>query len=119
MLDRKDVPWQSVKLRKNTREFLSQLARGTFDERIRYIVLFGSEARGEARMMSDVDIAVVSDEPMGSKDKVMVVYGNVEEKVELAVDYRLVSISTTSLDCDNFKRVQYHIKREGLIVYER
>jgi len=118
MLDRKGVPWESVRLRDSTRKFLTQLSRGVFDERIRYIVLFGSEARGEANLFSDVDIAVVSDEPITQTQKLSILDA-VDEDVEVEVDYRLVSTRTKDLDCDHFMNVNYHIKREGLVIYEK
>ena len=118
MLDRKDVHWDSVRLRKTTREFVSQLAQGTHDPRIRYIVLFGSEARGEARLTSDVDIAVISDELIPRDVKLSIV-DVVDEELELSVDYRLVTVTTPNLYSDNPMRVGYHIKREGLLIYER
>ena len=117
MLERKHVRWDSVKLRNSTRKFLTQLAEGKHDPRIRYIVLFGSEARGEARLTSDVDIAVISDEPLTTKEKLSII-DSVDEELEVMVDYRLVAVTTPNLGCENPMRVNYHIQREGLVIYE-
>ena len=56
---------EDVKLASNEREALAEIRRRLFDAlSIEQIILFGSVARGEADEESDVDLLVVTTEPM-------------------------------------------------------
>ncbi|MCL1884892.1 MAG: nucleotidyltransferase domain-containing protein [Defluviitaleaceae bacterium] len=83
---------------------------------MRYIVLFGSEARGESNLTSDVDIALVSDEPLTISERL-----EFSEMLgdETLPDYRVINTLTDDLDTNEFMNVNYHIKKDGLVIYER
>lgn len=56
---------EDVKLASNERVALAEIRRRLFDElSIEQIILFGSVARGEADEESDIDLLVVTTEPM-------------------------------------------------------
>jgi len=79
-------------------------------------VLFGSEARGESNLTSDVDIALVSDEPLTISERL-----EFSEMLgdETLPDYRVINTLTDDLDTNEFMNVNYHIKKDGLVIYER
>ena len=116
-LDREGESWESIRLRPDTRDMLKQLAMGEYNEKIRYILLFGSEARGEARLTSDIDISIVSDTPLTRKERrdFLLACGDVYDRV----DCRIINTLTSDLGTDRFMDVSYHLKREGIVVYER
>jgi len=108
--------WKTASLRPNTRKILEHISQLHHNPKIKYIVLFGSEARGEAILTSDVDIALISDEPL-----------NIAEKQEFNSifndqhfpEYRIINTLTNDLNTNNFMNVSYHIKKDGLVIYER
>lgn len=79
-------------------------------------MLFGSEARGESNLTSDVDIALVSDEPLTISERL-----EFSEMLgdETLPDYRVINTLTDDLDTNEFMNVNYHIKKDGLVIYER
>jgi len=95
---------------------LERISKGRHNPKIRYVVVFGSEARGEAVLTSDVDIALVSDEPLARDEKLE--FAQVFEGVNFP-EYRVINTLTADLDTENFMDVNYHIKRDGVIIYER
>jgi predicted nucleotidyltransferase len=108
--------WQNAGLRASTKKVMERVSQGQYNPKIRYIVLFGSEARGAATLTSDVDIALVCDEPL-----------TIEERLEFMEvfegehfpEYRVISTLTSKLDTDKFMDVNYHIQKDGLVIYER
>jgi len=108
--------WQTVQLRPVTRNVVEQIARGVHDPKIRYIFLFGSEARGAATLTSDVDIALVSDEPLTRKERLA--FASIVDDIHYP-EFRIINTLTGDLETDKFMDVSYYIKREGLLIYER
>ena len=108
--------WANVALRPVTREVVEQIAVGVYDPKIRYIFLFGSEARGEAKLTSDVDIALVSDEPLTRSERLA--FASIVDGIHYP-EFKIINTLTSDLDTDKFMDVSYHIKREGLLIYER
>jgi predicted nucleotidyltransferase len=108
--------WQTTRLRPPTRKVAERIAQGNHNPKIRYIFLFGSEARGEATLTSDVDIALVSDEPLTRDERLA--FASITDDVDYP-EFNIVNTLTADLDTDEFMDVNYHIKREGLLVYER
>ncbi|MCL2364587.1 MAG: nucleotidyltransferase domain-containing protein [Defluviitaleaceae bacterium] len=107
--------WSSAKLRPATRAILEQIANKQHDPQIRSIILFGSEARGEAHLASDIDIALVSDEPLTRAQRLAFTTTLDDGYPEV----RVINTLTAHLNTDKILDVNYHIKREGLIIYER
>jgi len=81
------------------------------------IVLFGSEARGTAKLTSDVDLALISTRPLNMKERLSIL-SNVPQDLYCDVDVRIVCLRKESLDTTNILDVGYSIKREGVIIYE-
>jgi len=108
--------WHTVRLRPPTRILLERIAQARHDPKIRYILLFGSEARGEATLTSDVDIALVSDEPLSRAERLA--FSEVLEDIHFP-EVNVINTCIASLNTDRFMDVNYHIKREGVVIYER
>jgi len=99
-------------------QFLDYMAHQTYNDKIRYVVLFGSYARGEERLTSDVDIAIICDDPITHKERTAV-YPDAERTDIDILDYRFTYISTDNLTTTEYLNVGYHIKNEGVLLYER
>ena len=112
----KYVDWKTTHIRPTVKEVLERISHKQHNPKIRYIVLFGSEARGESRLASDVDIALVSDKPLTRSEKLE--FKEIFEDNSFP-DFQVINTLTESLDTDNFADVNYHIKRDGLVIYER
>ena len=109
--------WRDLPLRPSTRYFLEHLSNLEFDHPIKYVLLFGSEAKGIANALSDVDISVVSDKPLTRKDRVLV-----NEQIDAAAgntDYQLVYTTVDKLTTSNTLDVNFSINAEGVLLYER
>ncbi|MCL2188735.1 MAG: nucleotidyltransferase domain-containing protein [Defluviitaleaceae bacterium] len=52
-------PAKTKTLRPITQQIVTHISQGVYDPKIRCIYLFGSEARGEATVASDIDIALL------------------------------------------------------------
>lgn len=87
------------------------------DVRVEQVILFGSHARGEADVWSDVDLAVISpDFGRMSPRKVM----NLLVKVVLAVDPCVEIRPYTPKDLKEARPTNFlgHILKEGMVVYK-
>lgn len=108
--------WKKVKMRPTTNEVVERIAGKRHNPKIIYIMLFGSEARGEATLTSDVDIALISDEPLTRAERL-------EFTDEFKdIDFPSLNIINTllsDLESEKFVDVNYHIKRDGVLIYER
>jgi len=110
--------WKSLRLRKSTRDYLERLSTRNFINKVRYIILFGSEARGSAQLTSDIDIAVISDEPLTREERVDINFPDDEANLTPA-NSRFVFSLTDYLNTSNKFDVNYNIREEGIIIYER
>jgi predicted nucleotidyltransferase len=108
--------WKEVQIRIPTRNVLNRVSQERHNPKIRYVVLFGSEARGEALLSSDVDIAVISDEPLTMDERLEFTKIFDDENYP---DYRIINTLTDDLNTERFMDVNYHIKKDGLVIYER
>jgi predicted nucleotidyltransferase len=108
--------WKTAKLRPATRQIVERISQGEYDPKIRRIVLFGSEARGEAVLTSDVDIALISDEPLSRSERLAFLHKIENESYPYI---NIINTLTTDLETEQYMNVNYHIKREGLLIYER
>jgi len=115
--ERQGVDWRTLKISPDTYEFLEHMSQREYDSKVKYIVLFGSVARGQARLGSDIDIAIISDEPLTKAE-----FDNVHPSVDYAhfysLDYRMVNVATQHLSSDKLLNVGYHIRRDGVIIYD-
>ncbi|MCL1877404.1 MAG: nucleotidyltransferase domain-containing protein [Defluviitaleaceae bacterium] len=112
----KNADWKLLPIRNCTRIVLERVSQKRHNLKVRYVVLFGSEARGEAILTSDVDIAVISDEPLTLSEKQE--FAEIFEERHFP-DFRVINTLTSDLNTNNFMDVNYHIKKDGLLIYER
>ena len=71
-------------------EFLAK-ARSKYGEQIRRAMLFGSKARGEATVDSDIDILlIVEDETWQFKDEICDISSDVSLKYDVLLDARVI-----------------------------
>ena len=85
------------------------------DGNICYAVLFGSYARSEAVITSDIDIAIVAEDPL-SVDRAKL--REVTESSDIVCDlvyttHEALASATRELD------VNYWIKKEGIVIWQR
>jgi len=109
--------WRKLNLRKKTRELLENISAVTHEDFVDSIILFGSEAKGTAKLTSDVDIALISKRPLNMKERLSVL-SNVPQDLYCDVDIRVVCLRRESLETTNKLDVGYSIKREGVVIYE-
>lgn len=103
----------------NFKIYINQMVRDSeIPEAVEQLILFGSYARNEADIYSDVDVAVVADETFTRTDK-----SNLRSYLE-AFD-KTIEIS---LFCTNKKKLEqvtdefdanYWIKREGVLLWKK
>ena len=115
---RRDIDWRGLRLRKRTKDFLTYMSERPYNPKIEYIVLFGSEARGEAVLTSDVDIAVVSAAPLSRAERLSVDLADSDASFD-DVNYRIIYTLLKDLDTSDKMNVNYYIKREGVVIYAR
>ena len=106
--------WRELDLRPDAIRLFGYISADAYDPSVRYVILFGSVARGEARLTSDVDIAVVSDESLANGVRWALDVGWPQE-----CDYRLTFVRMEELTSDNPMHVGQSILRDGVILYER
>lgn len=87
------------------------------DVRVELAILFGSHARGEADVWSDVDLAVVSPDFARMSHRTLM---NLLVKVVLAVDPRVEIRPYTPKDLRQARPTNFlgHILKEGMVVYK-
>ncbi|KKR45050.1 MAG: hypothetical protein UU22_C0044G0007 [Parcubacteria group bacterium GW2011_GWA2_40_8] len=82
-----------------------------FNENIKLIIIFGSQARQTAAKHSDTDIAVLADRPLGLEDKI---------KIGETVAKNL-GVSEDTIDVVDLwvapPLLQYHVAQEGKLFY--
>lgn len=101
---------ENEKLRRLT-ELLAQAARP------RYIILFGSQARGEASEESDFDVMVVEPE-VANRGQEMVRLSRLLRPLDIAVDLLVVSAEKFEYWRDTPGNVYFEAASEGKILYE-
>lgn len=101
---------ENEKLRRLT-ELLAQAARP------RYIILFGSQARGEASEESDFDVMVVEPE-VADRGQEMVRLSRLLRPLDIAVDLLVVSAEKFEYWRDTPGNVYFEAASEGKILYE-
>jgi predicted nucleotidyltransferase len=93
-----------------------EVARKHFGKRLKYLVLYGSYARGDFNENSDIDILVVLDH----------VYSEIQEidalatlKTDLQLDYDKY-ISTNPVSIEKFENAEFsfyrNVKQEGVLL---
>ena len=86
------------------------------------VILFGSQARGDSRERSDVDLIVVEAEPFGperSRHKEMVRLRQVLRPFRVPVDVLVYSQEDVDYWRDSLNYVLARALREGRVMYER
>jgi len=108
-------------MRKEIAEFLDEyiLQFKKLDiKNVESIVLFGSQARGTAKVSSDIDIAVVMTESLNSYDRGRVL--SIADDVDMRFETNL--FFTTRHAVDNACRhldTNTHIKNEGVVLWQQ
>jgi len=98
-------------------DILSQL-RGRFErlygDRLRHMVLYGSQARGEADFSSDIDVLVVL---QGAVEAAREIDRTLTDVADLSLEHGVV-ISCTFMDEDRFRNrngpLLRNVRREGV-----
>jgi uncharacterized protein len=88
----------------------------------RKIVLFGSQARGDAGVSSDIDVLVIEDEPFGhvrSRRKEMARLWAALSGVPVAKDILVYTFDEVERWKDSRNHVVAHALKHGRILYER
>jgi len=116
MLDQADIDWRTLRINPSIYAFLDYMSGREYCDKISLVVLFGSVARGQAKLGSDIDIAVISDTPL-TRDELKSVHPDESNSHFYSMDYRIINVLTHKLSIENMFNVGYHIKREGLILY--
>lgn len=86
------------------------------------VILFGSRARGDFRMHSDVDLIVVQAEPFGperSRHKEMLRLRQALRRFAIPVDVLVHSLEDVEHWRDSLNYVLARALREGTLLYER
>jgi predicted nucleotidyltransferase len=81
------------------------------------IILFGSQARGEAASHSDFDIMVVEDKPVNRFGEI-VRLNRLLRSFDMAIDLLVVSDEKFQYWRDTPGNVYYEAATEGLVLYE-
>ena len=103
-------------MREITKRFVDQISYSKHIDKIIAIYLYGSEARGEANLLSDVDLAIVSQEPLSVTERLTIVE-EVSDELKEALDFRIVCIRPEQLQTTHKLEVGYSIAREGIKIY--
>ena len=117
ILPHANIKWKDLRLRKRTREFLQFVSSQHFPLYIKYIVLFGSEARGMANVKSDIDIAIISDRPLKSDERASL--DEIIHDCPVSVNYQLVFTTVDKLITAHKLDVNFSINKQGVILYAR
>ncbi len=83
----------------------------------KYIILFGSQARGEGSEDSDFDVMVVEPE-IANRGEEMVRLGRLVRSLDIAVDLLVVSAEKFEYWRDTPGNVYFEAASEGKILYE-
>jgi len=117
MINRRDVKWQTLKLRPVTRKFLEIISQTVHEDYVKAIVLFGSEAHGKATLTSDVDLALISDRSLTLNERRSILK-DISIDLDCKVDCRIVCLREESLNTGKKLHVGTSIKQDGVIIYE-
>ena len=85
------------------------------DENICRVILFGSQIKNTATIMSDIDLAIVSDNPQLIDRKAL---NHIAEAFDITCDFvyttpTAIRLATRELDTNN------SIRKEGVTIWER
>jgi len=111
-----DIDWRTLQITPAISEFLEYMSDRNYNPKIKFIVLFGSVARQQAKLGSDIDIAVISDEPL-TRAELKEVHPDITNAHFYSLDYRIINILTHKLNINKILNVGYHVKREGVVLY--
>jgi len=117
MLDNSNTDWQTLKLRPATREYLTIISQTSHEDFVKAIVLFGSEARGEATLTSDVDLALISTRSLTHAERRSILK-DISFELDCKVDCRIVCLREEALNTGKKLHVGTSIKQDGVIIYE-
>ena len=105
----------SSKLEKIISDFRQELEK-LYGDRLLKLVLYGSQARGDATEDSDIDIMVVLKSPVSPGDEIFYM-GEVKNQINLKYN-QLISVLPISEEDFSYKNTPLldNIRREGLLI---
>jgi len=114
--ERGSLDWRTLKTNPKVYDFLEYMSQREYHTKVKCIVLFGSVARGQARLGSDIDIAVISNEPL-TRAELNEVHPDIDHAHFYSLDYKIINVLTHKLYINKLLNVGHHIKREGVLLY--
>jgi len=100
----------------NLTNFIEERA-DTFPEMLTQVVLFGSFAKGTARVGSDIDIALVSHESWNFEDRYTV--RDIFEDFDCGSELSFFFTSENGLESGDKNNANYWIRKEGVQLWKR
>lgn len=100
-------------------EYVAKLSETVLsDANVNSLVLFGSQARGDATASSDIDIAVVTNAPISNYNR-----GNMQcltDDISTQVDINLFFTTTDAIqNAKDIFDTNLYIKNEGVVVWHK
>lgn len=115
---------EDLKIDKDRKQYLSNLIYNIKSlETVKYVVLFGSCARGDYNNNSDLDIAVITiydDESMAIEDEIADKIYNLDgqgKDIETAIDLLVIPNGIYEATKNNKHTVTKQIEKEGVILW--
>ena len=117
-LDRIEVDWRTLKLREKTREVIEIISNTEHEEHIKAIILYGSEARGEAKLFSDIDLAIIPTRQIKTWEEKSCITKNIPINLSASTNIRIAVVLEENLYTGTPMNIGTSIRKEGVLIYE-